>query len=45
MVDLSDHLDLMNDQMLDHGGSHVVFHADDEHAAQEASDILHGVQV
>ena len=45
VVDLSDHLDLMNDQMLDHGDLHVVFHADDEHAAQEASDILHVVQV
>eukprot|EP00435_Cladocopium_sp_Y103_P065485 s46_g27.t1 len=43
VVDLSDHLDLMNDQMLDHGDLHVVFHADDEHAAQEASDILHVV--
>jgi hypothetical protein len=31
--------------MLDHGDLHVVFHADDEHAAQEASDILHVVQV
>ena len=29
VVDLSDRLDLMNDQMLDHGDLHVVFHADD----------------
>lgn len=40
IVDLSDYLDDVYDQMADHGETHLVFHADNETVGQEALDIL-----